>query len=66
LRSYYGVPLLAEGRVIGVLQIDSVQIDAFAEADQLLVLSFGSVVAAAVQTARLFALELTSLPAPPA
>ncbi|MEO6205765.1 MAG: GAF domain-containing protein, partial [Mycobacteriales bacterium] len=65
VRSYYGVPLVAEGRVIGILQIDSTQIDAFSERDQLLVLSFASVVAAAVQTARLFAMELTTLQAPP-
>ncbi len=66
VRSYFGVPLMAEGRVIGVLQIDSTEIDAFTERDQLLVLSFASVVAAAVQTARLFTTEFTSLQAPPA
>ncbi len=59
VRSYYGVPLLAEGRVIGVLQIDSTRVDAFDEQDRLLVLSFASVVASAVQTARLFAIELS-------
>ena len=61
VRSYYGVPLVAEGRVIGVLQIDSTEVDAFDEQDRLLVLSFASVVASAVQTARLFAMELSSL-----
>jgi len=61
VRSYYGVPLIAEGRVIGLLQIDSVKIDAFDQQDRLLVLSFASVVASAVQTARLFSLELSSL-----
>ncbi|GAC1441013.1 MAG: hypothetical protein NVSMB55_07720 [Mycobacteriales bacterium] len=59
VRSYYGVPLLAEGRVIGVLQVDSTELDAFDEQDRLLVLSFASVVASAVQTARLFAAELS-------
>ena len=61
VRSYYGVPLVAEGRVIGVLQVDSTEVDAFDEQDRLLVLSFSSVVASAVQTARLFAMELSAL-----
>ena len=61
VRSYYGVPLVAEGRVIGVLQVDSTSVDAFDEQDRLLILSFASVVAAAVQTARLFAMELRTL-----
>jgi diguanylate cyclase (GGDEF)-like protein len=61
VRSYYGVPLVAEGRIIGILQVDSTEVDAFDEQDRLLVLSFASVVASAVQTARLFALELEAL-----
>jgi diguanylate cyclase (GGDEF)-like protein/PAS domain S-box-containing protein len=61
VRSYYGVPLVAEGRVIGVLQVDSTRFDAFDEQDRLLVLSFASVVASAVQTARLFAMELNMM-----
>ncbi len=61
VRSWYGVPLVAEGRIIGVLQVDSTRIDAFTDADRLLVLSFASVVASAVQTARLFAQELDAL-----
>jgi diguanylate cyclase (GGDEF)-like protein/PAS domain S-box-containing protein len=61
VRSYYGVPLLAEGRVIGVLQVDSTVVDAFDEQDRLLILSFASVVASAVQTARLFAMELSMM-----
>jgi diguanylate cyclase (GGDEF)-like protein/PAS domain S-box-containing protein len=61
VRSFYGVPLLAEGRIIGVLQVDSTRVDAFDEQDRLLVLSFASVVASAVQTARLFAMELSMM-----
>ena len=64
VRSWYGVPLVAEGRIIGVLQVDSTRIDAFSEADRLLVLSFASVVASAVQGARVFALELEALQRP--
>jgi signal transduction protein with GAF and PtsI domain len=59
VRSYFGVPLVAEGRIIGVLQVDSTEVDAFDEQDRLLVLAFASVIASAVQTARLFAMELT-------
>jgi diguanylate cyclase (GGDEF)-like protein/PAS domain S-box-containing protein len=61
VRSYYGVPLMAEGRVVGVLQVDSTRVDAFDEQDRMLVLSFSSVVASAVQTARLFAMELSMM-----
>ena len=65
VRSYYGVPLVAEGRIIGVLQVDSTEIDAFDEADRLLVLSFASVVAAALQNIRMFERELDALQRPP-
>jgi diguanylate cyclase (GGDEF)-like protein/PAS domain S-box-containing protein len=61
VRSWYGVPLVAEGRVIGVLQVDSTEVDAFSEADRLLVLSFAPVVAAGVQNARSFNRELNAL-----
>ncbi|MFP5218691.1 MAG: EAL domain-containing protein [Actinomycetes bacterium] len=65
VRSYYGVPLVAEGRIIGVLQVDSTEVDAFDEADRLLVLSFASVVAAALQNIRMFERELDVLQRPP-
>ncbi|MDP3712687.1 MAG: EAL domain-containing protein [Mycobacteriales bacterium] len=61
VRSWYGVPLVAEGRVIGVLQIDSTEVDAFGEDDRLLVLSFAPLVAAGVQNARSFTRELNAL-----
>ncbi|MDP9102124.1 MAG: EAL domain-containing protein [Actinomycetota bacterium] len=50
VRSYYGVPLVAAGRIVGVLQIDSTEVGAFSEQDQLLVLAFAPVVAAAVHS----------------
>jgi len=65
VRSWYGVPLVAEGRVIGVLQVESTRVDAFDEADRLLVLSFAPVVASAVQSTRRFAAELEALQHPP-
>ena len=52
VRSWYGVPLISEGRPIGVLQVDSTEVDAFSESDRLAVLSFASVVALAVVCAR--------------
>jgi GAF domain-containing protein len=52
VRSWYGVPLIAEGRPMGVLQVDSTEVDAFDEADRLAVLSFAPVVALAVMCAR--------------
>jgi signal transduction histidine kinase len=55
--AYFGVPLITEGRPIGVLQIDSPVPDAWSEDDRLLLLSFTPIVAAAVQNARLYARE---------
>ncbi|MGZ6827840.1 MAG: GAF domain-containing protein, partial [Mycobacteriales bacterium] len=52
VRSWYGVPLIAEGNPIGVLQVDSTVVDAFTEADRLAVLAFAPVVALAVVCAR--------------
>ncbi|HVF06357.1 MAG TPA: EAL domain-containing protein [Frankiaceae bacterium] len=51
VRSWFGVPLIAEGRIIGLLQIDSVQPDAWDEADRFVVLAFTPIVATAVQHA---------------
>jgi signal transduction histidine kinase len=59
--AYFGVPLVTEGRSIGVLQIDSPTADAWDEEDRLLLLSFTPIVAAAVQNARLHAREQAAL-----
>jgi len=66
VRSYFGVPLITEGTVIGVLQIDSQEIDPFTEEDRFTVLAFTPIVAAAIQTARLFDREAAHalMPAP--
>jgi EAL domain-containing protein (putative c-di-GMP-specific phosphodiesterase class I) len=61
VRSWYGVPLIAEGRPIGVLQLDSTEVDAFDETDRMAVLSFAPVVALAVMSARQSAAELRKL-----
>lgn len=59
--SWFGVPLITEGRAIGVLQIDSPVPDAWGEEDRLLLMSFTPIVAAAVQNARVYAREHAAL-----
>jgi GAF domain-containing protein len=61
VRSWYGVPLIAEGRPIGVMQVDSTAVDAFTEADRLAVLAFAPVVALAVISARHAAAQLAQI-----
>jgi signal transduction histidine kinase len=59
--SWFGVPLITEGRAIGALQIDSPVPDAWDEEDRLLLMSFTPIVAAAVQNARVYARERAAL-----
>ncbi|HEV2892004.1 MAG TPA: ATP-binding protein [Frankiaceae bacterium] len=59
--AWFGVPLITEGRAIGVLQIDSPRRDAWSEDDRLLLMSFTPIVAAAVQNARVYAREHAAL-----
>lgn len=61
VRSYFGAPLILHGRPIGVVQFDSLQVDAFDENDRGLVLSFVPTIAAAVQNAQLFEREAAML-----
>jgi signal transduction histidine kinase len=51
VRSYFGVPLIAQGAPIGVLQIDAPEVDAFGSSIRTLVLAFTPTIAAAVQNA---------------
>ena len=60
VRSYFGVPLIADGRVIGLLQIDSVEVDAWSAEDRLMVLSFTPIVAGAVRDTQLVSLARAS------
>lgn len=55
VRSYFAVPLVADGRAVGVLQIDSPEPDAWADDDRALFLTVAPVVAAAIQSARAYA-----------
>ncbi|HET6816193.1 MAG TPA: GAF domain-containing protein [Mycobacteriales bacterium] len=55
VRSYFAVPLVADGRAIGVLQIDSPEPDAWNDDDRALLLTVAPIVAAAIQSARAYA-----------
>lgn len=55
IRAYLAAPLIAGDQVIGVLQIDSEQPDAFDEADREFLTAAASQVAGAVRNARLYA-----------
>ena len=57
IRSYLGVPLLADGRAIGLIQIDSPETDAWSEEDRLLLMSIGPIVGAAIQNAKAYAMH---------
>ena len=57
VRSYFGAPLIEHGAPVGVVQIDSTQVDAFGVADRELLLSFLPTISAAVQNARVFEAE---------
>lgn len=57
VRSYFGAPLILAGAPIGVVQVDSPEVDAFGAETRTLVLSFVPTIAAAVQNARLFEQE---------
>src|SRR3954447_170962 len=52
VRTYLGVPLVADGRAIGVLQVDSAASDAWTEGERALFLRVAPIVAAAIQGAR--------------
>jgi GAF domain-containing protein len=52
VRSYFAVPLIADGQAIGVLQVDSANADAWTDAQRLVFASVAPVVAAAIQNAR--------------
>jgi GAF domain-containing protein len=55
VRSYLGVPLVADGRAIGLLQIDSPTVDAWSDEERTVLVSVAPIVAAAIQSARAYA-----------
>ena len=52
VRSYFGVPLVADGRAIGLLQVDSPEPDAWDDEDKAVFVTAAPIVAAAIQNAR--------------
>lgn len=52
VRSYFAVPLIADGQAIGVLQVDSANPSAWTDAQRLIFASVAPVVASAIQNAR--------------
>jgi GAF domain-containing protein len=52
VRSYFGIPLLADGAAIGVLQVDSPQPHAWTEEERELFLAVAPIVASSIQNAR--------------
>ena len=52
VRSYYAVPLVADGRAIGVLQVDSPEPEAWTDAERGTFLAAAPIVASAIQNAR--------------
>ena len=54
IRSWLGVPLIVQDRVIGILAVDSVELDHFDEGHIRLVTPFANQVAMAIENARLY------------
>ena len=52
VRSYFGVPLVADGRAIGLLQVDSPKPSAWSDDERAIFLGVAPIVAAAIQNAR--------------
>jgi signal transduction histidine kinase len=61
VRTYFGLPLIIHGEVVGVVQFDAPRVDAFSPQDRATVLAFLPTVAAAVQNAQLFEQEIQTL-----
>ena len=58
IRSYFAVPVVASGEIVGVLQVDSETVDAFSEEQRAMVSSLAPLIGSAVQNARVFTAEL--------
>lgn len=54
IASWLGVPLICLGEVIGLLQVDSAEVDAFDDDDIYVLQGLGSLVAGAIESARRF------------
>src|SRR5437868_2750447 len=60
VRSYLAVPLLADGRAIGVLQVDSPEAGQWSEEERGMFVAIAPVIAAAIQNARAHARAATA------
>ena len=58
IRSYFAVPVVSSGEIVGVLQVDSEEIDAFSDEQRAMVSSLAPLIGAAIQNARVFTSEL--------
>ena len=54
VRSWMGVPLIFRGQVIGLLAVDSAEVDAYSARDAELAMAFASQVSVAIANARLY------------
>ncbi|MFY9589028.1 MAG: GAF domain-containing sensor histidine kinase [Actinomycetota bacterium] len=61
VRSYFGVPLILQGHPIGIVQLDSPEVDGFPPESRALLLTFAPTIAAAVQNAQVFAREMSTI-----
>lgn len=61
IRSWLGVPLIAKGRVLGVLNVDSLEPGHFAPKDAEVVQAFADQAAVSIENARLYAESKTRL-----
>ncbi|MFZ5821884.1 MAG: GAF domain-containing protein [Chloroflexota bacterium] len=57
IHGWMGVPLIAQGKVIGLLNLDSRTVDAFNEKDAVIAQTFANSAAVAIENARLFEAE---------
>jgi serine phosphatase RsbU (regulator of sigma subunit) len=61
INSWMGIPLIARDKVIGLITIDQVELNAFQQEDVALALAFASQAAVALENARLHELEVKEL-----
>jgi signal transduction histidine kinase len=57
IRSYFAVPVVASGEIVGVLQIDSEEPAAFSEEQRSMVATLAPLMGSAIQNARIFTTE---------
>jgi signal transduction histidine kinase len=58
MRSYFAVPVIASGEVVGVLQVDSTEPDAFSDSERALMASMAPLIGSAIQNARSYVASL--------